>query len=49
MVVDVHVEIDASISVEAGHDIAVAARKRILERHRVLNVMTHVDPWKPRI
>lgn len=46
MVVDVHMEIDASISVEAGHDIAVAARERILERHRVLNVMTHVDPSK---
>ena len=46
IVVDAHVEVDASISVEAGHDIAVAARKRVLERHRVLNLMTHVDPWK---
>ena len=46
IVVDAHIEVDASISVEAGHDIAVAARKRVLERHRVLNLMTHVDPWK---
>jgi cation diffusion facilitator family transporter len=46
IVVDVHIEIDASISVEAGHDIAVEARKRVLERHRVLNVMTHVDPCR---
>jgi cation diffusion facilitator family transporter len=46
IVVDAHIEVEASISVEAGHDIAVAARRRVLERHRVLNLMTHVDPWK---
>ena len=45
IVVDAHIEVDASISVEAGHDIAVAARQRVLQRHRVLNLMTHVDPW----
>jgi cation diffusion facilitator family transporter len=45
MVVDVHLEVDAALSVEAGHNIAVEARRRVLERHRVLNVMTHVDPW----
>ena len=44
IVVDAHIEVDASISVEAGHDIAVAARLRVLQRHRVLNLMTHVDP-----
>jgi cation diffusion facilitator family transporter len=44
IVVDAHIEVDASISVEAGHDIAVAARKNVLQRHRVLNLMTHVDP-----
>ncbi|MBC7454694.1 MAG: hypothetical protein H7335_13510, partial [Massilia sp.] len=31
--------------VEAGHDIAVAARRNVMERHRVLSLMTHVDPW----
>ena len=46
IVVDAHIEVDASISVEAGHDIAVAARVRVLQRHRVLNLMTHVDPWR---
>jgi cation diffusion facilitator family transporter len=46
IVVDAHIELDASISVEAGHDIAVAARQRVLQRHRVLNLMTHVDPWQ---
>ena len=46
IVVDAHIEVDASITVEAGHDIAVLARQRVLQRHRVLNLMTHVDPWK---
>ncbi|MBK7001296.1 MAG: cation transporter [Rhodoferax sp.] len=46
IVVDAHIEVDATINVEAGHDIAVAARQRVLQHHRVLNLMTHVDPWK---
>ena len=46
IVVDAHIEVDASITVEAGHDIAVDARQRVLKRHRVLNLMTHVDPWR---
>ena len=45
IVVDAHIEVDALITVEAGHDIAVEARQRVLQRHRVLNLMTHVDPW----
>jgi cation diffusion facilitator family transporter len=45
LVVDAHIEVDAGITVEAGHDIAVAARDRVLQRHRVLSLMTHVDPW----
>lgn len=45
IVVDAHIEVDAAITVEAGHDIAVEARQRVLQRHRVLNLMTHVDPW----
>ena len=44
--VDVHLEIDADLTVEAGHDIAVSARARVMQRHRVLNLMTHVDPWR---
>ncbi len=45
IVVDAHIEVDATLSLEAGHDIAVEARQRVLHRHRVLNVMTHIDPW----
>jgi cation diffusion facilitator family transporter len=46
MVVDVHIEVDAGLTVRAGHDIAVQARRAVLQRHRVLNVMTHLDPWQ---
>ena len=46
IVVAAHIEVDAAISVEAGHDLAVEARQRVLQRHRVLNLMTHVDPWR---
>lgn len=46
IVVDAHLEVDADITVEAGHAIAVLARQRVLQRHRVLNLMTHLDPWR---
>lgn len=46
IIADAHLEVEASLTVEAGHDIAVDARRRVLERHRVLNLMTHIDPWK---
>ncbi len=46
IVVDAHLEVDATLTVEAGHDIAVEARQRVLRHHRVLNLMTHVDPWR---
>jgi len=46
IVVDAHLEVDATLSVEQGHDIAVLARQRVMQRHRVLNLMTHVDPHK---
>lgn len=46
IVVDAHLEVDASISVEDGHAIAVDARQRVLKHHRVLNLMTHIDPWR---
>lgn len=46
IVVDAHLEVDATLTVEAGHGIAVEARRRVMQRHRVLNLMTHVDPWR---
>lgn len=46
IIADVHLEVDATLTVAAGHDIAVEARRRVLARHRVLNLMTHIDPWR---
>lgn len=45
IVVDAHIEVDATLTVEEGHNIAVDARLRVLKHHRVLNLMAHVDPW----
>jgi cation diffusion facilitator family transporter len=44
IVVDAHIEVEATLTVEDGHNIAVAARDAVMQRHRVLNLMTHVDP-----
>ena len=44
IIVDAHIEVNAGQTVEAGHDIAVNVRQRVIERHRVLNLMAHVDP-----
>jgi cation diffusion facilitator family transporter len=46
IVVDAHLEVDGDMTVEQGHDIAVSARRAVMQRHRVLNLMTHVDPWR---
>ena len=44
VVAEAHVEVEASQTVEAGHEIAVEVRARVLRRHRVLNLMVHIDP-----
>ena len=46
IIVDAHIEVDATQTVEAGHDIAVEARRRVMAAFPVLSVMTHVDPRK---
>lgn len=46
ILVDVHLDIDADLTVAQGHDIAVNARARVMRHHRVLNVMTHADPHR---
>lgn len=45
ILVDAHLEVDAHISVEAGHAITEEAERRVLQRHRVLDVLIHVDPY----
>lgn len=44
IVVDAHLEVDGTLTVTAGHAIAVAAAQRVQQHHRVLTVMTHIDP-----
>jgi cation diffusion facilitator family transporter len=44
IIADVHIEVKGTLSVTEGHAIAVEARNRVMERHRVLNLMTHIDP-----
>lgn len=44
ILVDAHLEIAGTATVRVGHDIALEARRRVMERRDVLNVMTHVDP-----
>ena len=44
ILVDAHLEIAGTATVKDGHDIALEARRRVMERRDVLNVMTHVDP-----
>ena len=44
ILVDVHLEIDGDLSVREGHAIADEVHTRVMARHPVLNVLTHVDP-----
>lgn len=44
ILVDVHLEIDGTITVADGHAIASQVRQNVMKRHPVLYVMTHVDP-----
>lgn len=42
--VEVDIEMDATLTIEQGHAIAVAARKQVMDNEPVLDVMTHFDP-----
>ncbi len=43
--VDLHLQVEPTLSVEAGHMIAKAVRKNILQRHpEVLDVLIHLEP-----
>ncbi len=48
ILVDAHIEVDAYLTVEVGHDIGLAARHAVMQRHRVLNLLTHIDPVPSR-
>lgn len=42
--VEVDLEMDGSLTIHAGHEIAAEARRRVMEQEAVLDVMTHFDP-----
>lgn len=47
LAVDAHLEVDGQLTVEVAHAITVEARERVMAAHRVLSVMTHLDPVDP--
>lgn len=49
IVVDAPLEIDGQLSLVKGHEIATAARKNVIDKHPVLDVMTHLDPVDPTV
>ena len=46
IVVDAHLEMLATLTVAQAHDITVEARDRVMQHHRVISLLTHVDPWQ---
>lgn len=47
--VDVHVQVDPQLTVQAGHDIADVVKKNLLARHpEVQTCLVHVEPATPR-
>ena len=46
--VEVDLEMDGTLSIAQGHEIAVAARERVMAQEPVLDVMTHFDPVTPK-
>lgn len=44
---DVHLEINGSLSVAEGHDIALLVTTTVLTNHPVLHLMTHIEPADP--
>ena len=47
--VDLHLQVDSSISVEEGHTIASQVKKNILSQHpEVLDVLVHIEPATAR-
>ena len=46
IVVDAHLEVVSTLTVEQAHDISVDAQQRVMQLHRVLHLLTHIDPYK---
>jgi len=44
LTIDVHIDLTGDLSVRDSHAIVVEVEARVMARHRVLGMMTHVDP-----
>lgn len=44
LTVDVHIDLPAELTVRESHGIVVEVEAQVMARHRVLGMMTHVDP-----
>ena len=44
LTVDVHIDLPAVLTVRESHAIVVEVQAQVMARHRVLGMMTHVDP-----
>ena len=45
--VDLHVLVDATLTVHAGHEIAGIAKARLLDDQAVVDVLVHIEPYDP--
>lgn len=47
--VDMHLHVDGTLTVNQGHDIALAVEKLLLEEGpQILEVLIHIDPWNEK-
>ncbi|MEB3767310.1 cation diffusion facilitator family transporter [Acinetobacter sp. MD2] len=44
IIIDAHIEVDGDLNIREGHDIAVNVRNQVMQKHRVIDVITHIDP-----
>jgi divalent metal cation (Fe/Co/Zn/Cd) transporter len=45
--VDLHIQVDAKITVREGHDIAGRVKNRLLRDHQdIADVLVHVEPFE---
>ncbi|SPL72010.1 cation diffusion facilitator family transporter [Acinetobacter stercoris] len=44
IIVDAHLEVYGELNVREGHQIAVNARNAVMDKHDVIDVVTHIDP-----
>ncbi|MFH1039418.1 MAG: cation diffusion facilitator family transporter [PVC group bacterium] len=50
LMIDIHIEVEPSLSVVQGHDIAGEVKRRLMEQVGSLkSVLAHVEPFQPRL